>query len=419
MTAEIIAIGDELLIGQTINTNAAWLGQECSQIGIRILRSIVISDDENEILESVERSMNNADVVFVTGGLGPTKDDITKHTLCKYFNTQLVRDEVTLNKIRAYFSKRNRPMLEANERQADLPECCTILANNFGTAAGMWFEKDGSILISMPGVPYEMKAIVTGEVMPRLSERFRLQSIFHKTLLVQGIGESFLAEQISDWENRVRNAGLSLAYLPSPGLVKLRITSSEGRVRSEEIDAYFEELKQQFPEFIFGTEKDTLTSVLHRLCHEYGVTLGTVESCTGGAIAQSLTELSGASAIFKGGIVSYVNELKSNLVGVQSETLLEYSAVSKQVAEQMAFNGLNKLDVDLCISSTGIMGPEGATDTQPLGTVWIAVATKKTVESKCFSFGDNRERNIVMTVLTALNFARNMILSNFPEKNKQ
>ncbi len=418
MTAEIIAIGDELLIGQTINTNAAWLGQECSKIGIRIARSIVISDDESEILETVDRSMKNADLVFVTGGLGPTKDDITKHTLCKYFNTKLLRDEVTLNKIRSYFSKRNRPMLESNEQQADLPESCTILPNNFGTAAGMWFEKDGAILVSMPGVPYEMKAIVTDEVIPRISQRFTLQSIFHKTLLTQGIGESFLAEQISEWENKVRNAGLSLAYLPSPGMVKLRLTSNEGRIRSQEIDAYFEELTQRFPEFVFGKENDTLSSVLHQLCNENRITLGTVESCTGGAIAQNIISLSGASAFFKGAIVSYANELKCNLVEVQSDVLLSHGVVSAQVAEQMAKGGLNKLGVDVCIATTGIMGPDGATDTQNVGTVWIAVATRNSVHSKCFSFGDNRERNILMTVLSALNMARSVILSNFKEKNK-
>jgi nicotinamide-nucleotide amidase len=418
MTAEIIAIGDELLIGQTINTNASWLGQQCSQIGIRISRSIVISDDEKEILEVVDRSLKNADLVFVTGGLGPTKDDITKYTLCKYFNTKLVRDEETLNKIQTYFSQRNRPMLESNERQADLPEDCTILPNKLGTAAGMWFEKDGAILISMPGVPYEMKAIVTNEVIPRISKRFTLQSIFHKTILTQGIGESFLAEQISDWENRVRNAGLSLAYLPSPGMVKLRLTSNEGSVRSHEIDTCFEELTQRFPEFVFGKENDTLPSVIHRLCHEYGITLGAVESCTGGAIAQNIAGLSGASSIFKGAIVSYVNELKCNLVDVQCDTLEKYSAVSSQVAEQMARGGLNKLGVDVCIATTGIMGPDGATETQPLGTVWIAVAIKSSVYSKCFSFGDNRERNILMTVLSALNMARSVILSNFAEKNK-
>ncbi len=418
MTAEIIAIGDELLIGQTINTNAAWIGQECSKIGIRISRSIVVSDEELEILDAIDMSLKNADLVFVTGGLGPTKDDITKHTLCKYFNTKLIRDEATLNKIQAYFAQRNRPMLDANERQADLPECCTILPNKYGTAAGMWFEKAGSILVSMPGVPYEMKAIVTDEVLPRISERFTLTSIFHKTILTQGVGESFLAEQISEWENSVRGAGLSLAYLPSPGMVKLRLTSKEGAIRENEIDSYFEELIQRFPEIIFGKENDTLPIVLHRLCVEHGITLGTVESCTGGAIAQSITNISGASDFFKGSMVTYSNDIKTHLAGVKNETIEKFEVVSAEVVKEMAFGGLKKLDVDLCIATSGIMGPEGATENHPVGKVWVAVATRNSIETKCFSFGDNRERNILMTVLSALNMARNVVKTNFIEKNK-
>jgi nicotinamide-nucleotide amidase len=419
MTAEIIAIGDELLIGQTINTNAAWIGQECSKIGVRISRSIVVSDDESEILEAVDRALKDADLVLVTGGLGPTKDDITKHALCKYFNTKLARDEATLNKIQTFFAQRNRPMLDANERQADLPESCTILPNKFGTAAGMWFEKGGSILVSMPGVPYEMKVIVTDELIPRIKERFTLQSIFHKTILTQGIGESFLAEQIFDWENKVRNAGLSLAYLPSPGMVKLRLTSNEGAFREKEIDSYFEELLDRFPEFIFGKENDTLPVVLHRMCIEHGLTMGTVESCTGGAIAQSIIGLSGASQFFKGAFVTYANEIKTSLAGVNPESIEKYGAVSAEVAQEMVLGGLDQLEVDLCIATTGIMGPEGETENQQVGTVWVAIATKNTIQTKCFSFGDNRERNILMTVLSALNMARNVVNTNFIEKNKQ
>ncbi len=418
MTAEIIAIGDELLIGQTINTNAAWIGQEFSKIGIRICKSVVISDDENEILEAVDIAMKNADLVLLTGGLGPTKDDITKHTLCKYFNTRLVRDEVTLNKIKAFFAQRNRPMLDANERQADLPEICTILPNKYGTAAGMWFEKSSSILVSMPGVPYEMKAIVSDELIPRIKERFTLQSIFHKTILTQGIGESFLAEQISEWENKVRNAGLSLAYLPSPGMVKLRLTSNQGIERESEIDAYFEELMERFPEIIFGEEDDTLSLVLHRLCTGLGITLGTVESCTGGAIAQNITNLGGASKFFKGSLVTYTDVLKHQLAEVNFETIEKHGVVSQEVAQEMARGGLMKLNVDLCIATTGIMGPDGNSINQQIGTVWIAVATKSSIQTKCFSFGDNRERNILMTVLAALNMARNVVNTNFIEKNK-
>lgn len=417
MRAEIISIGDELLIGQTINTNASWIGQLCSSEGIRIVQVTTISDDKPLIMDAVDAAFNRSELVLVTGGLGPTKDDITKHTLCEYFNTELEIHLPTLLKIESFFAKRNRPMLDVNIRQAELPKSCEILENKNGTAAGMWFDHNGKILISMPGVPYEMKVIMMDEVIPRLKDRFELKALYHKTMLTQGIGESFLADQIMDWENELRSVGLSLAYLPSPGMVKLRITSYEGISRKEEINSFFKVLEDRFPKFIYGFENDSLPVVLGNILRSNKMTIATVESCTGGALAESITSISGSSDYFQGSLLTYSNELKKKIAGVLEETLNEYGAVSQQVAEQMAVNGRLKLGVDMCISTTGIAGPNGGSEEKPVGTVWIALATKTHTFSKQFNFGDDRGRNIQMTVLTALNLARCEILGFLIEKN--
>lgn len=410
MNVEIVSIGDELLIGQTINTNAAWLGQECSKLGIRVVHVTTISDDEKEIVSAIDAAMNRADLILVTGGLGPTKDDITKHTLTEYFNTTLERHEPTLAQIERFFTSRNRPMLEVNRKQADLPKSCVILSNPLGTAAGMWFEKEGRILVSMPGVPYEMKGIMANEVFPRLQEKFDLKAIYHRTLMTQGLGESFLADRISDWENKVRSVGLSLAYLPSPGMVKLRLTSFEGKTRQQEIDSYFDELIHELPQFVYGKDDMSLAASVGQLLLEKKYTMGTVESCTGGAIAQQITSHSGSSLYFKGTLVTYTNELKEKLVAVDSDVLANEGPVCQEVVKQMAQNGRLKLGVDFCISTSGIAGPEGGTEKNPVGTVWIAVASKSRVVAKKFSFGDNRERTIQMAVLSALNLLRCEVL---------
>lgn len=410
MRAEIISIGDELLIGQTINTNASWIGQECSKMGIRVVRVTTISDDDSEIVSAVDAAFNHANVIFVTGGLGPTKDDITKHTLARYFETELVRHEPTLKQIEDFFNRRNRPMLDVNIRQADLPASCIILPNPIGTAAGMWFEKEGKVLVSMPGVPYEMKGIMTNEVFPKLKDKYKLQAIYHRTVMTQGIGESFLADQITDWENRVREAGLSLAYLPSPGMVKLRLTSYEGESRSAEIDQFFKELVEQYPRYVYGKEDESIVHTISKLFIQSSKSLGTVESCTGGSIAQQIISIPGASTFFKGSLVTYTNQLKHEIVDVDSEVLQQKGAVCQEVVKQMAVNGRVKLGVDYCISTSGIAGPDGGTETIPVGTVWIAIAFNDGVVSRQFSFGDNRERTIQMAVLSAMNMLRCQLL---------
>jgi nicotinamide-nucleotide amidase len=379
-------------------------------MGIRVVRVTTISDDDSEIVSAVDAAFNHANVIFVTGGLGPTKDDITKHTLARYFETELVRHEPTLKQIEDFFNRRNRPMLDVNIRQADLPASCIILPNPIGTAAGMWFEKEGKVLVSMPGVPYEMKGIMTNEVFPKLKDKYKLQAIYHRTVMTQGIGESFLADQITDWENRVREAGLSLAYLPSPGMVKLRLTSYEGESRSAEIDQFFKELVEQYPRYVYGKEDESIVHTISKLFIQSSKSLGTVESCTGGSIAQQIISIPGASTFFKGSLVTYTNQLKHEIVDVDSEVLQQKGAVCQEVVKQMAVNGRVKLGVDYCISTSGIAGPDGGTETIPVGTVWIAIAFNDGVVSRQFSFGDNRERTIQMAVLSAMNMLRCQLL---------
>ena len=406
MNVELLSIGDELLIGQTVNTNASWIGQEMSLIGARIIRTTVISDTTDAIINALEAIDEKTDCIIITGGLGPTKDDITKHTLCSFFNTSLEVHLPTLKKIEDYFLKRNRPMLETNIQQAELPLNCVILNNSYGTASGMWFEEKGKIFISLPGVPYEMKSIITEEVIPRLKEKFTLNSIYHKTALTQGIGESFLAEKISAWENSLHARNLNLAYLPSPGIVKLRITSYRGEQDKETIDSYFEELKKLIPESVFGFENDSLPKVIGRLLLKKKLSIGTVESCSSGLLASQICSVSGASDYYMGSLLTYSNELKNKLADVSQETLQKYGAVSEEAVKEMAIGGRKKLGVDCCISTSGIAGPTGGTAEKPVGLVWIAIALPTKILVRKFQFGDNRERTIQMTVSSALNYLR-------------
>jgi nicotinamide-nucleotide amidase len=406
MKVEIIAIGDELLIGQTVNTNASWLGQEFSLRGYQITRALSIADDPSQITAALDAVFPDTNCVIITGGLGPTKDDLTKHTLAAYFDSELAIDEATLAQIVAFFEGRNKPMLEVNVQQAALPVKAKILKNRRGTAAGMWFEKQDVIFISLPGVPYEMKTIMTEEAFPLIEERFGKSTLFHRTLLTQGIGESFLAEQIADWENRVRATGLGLAYLPAPGLVKLRLTSYKGKEEEILIDNLFTELKNLLPEAVFGEDDQALESVLGNLLLEKKLSIGTVESCTAGKLAQTIASVPGASAYYQGALLTYSNELKNRIAEVSNEALSQFGAVSEQVAIEMAANGKRILGVDYCLSTTGVAGPTGGTPEKPVGLVWIGLSGPNGTIAKSFRFGDNRQRNIEMTVLSAMNWLR-------------
>jgi nicotinamide-nucleotide amidase len=411
MQAAIITIGDELLIGQTLNTNAAWIGQELSNQGIRIYRSITIRDERQDILDVVDDFMNSADLVIVTGGLGPTKDDITKETLCEYFNTSLELNHNVLNRIEKFFSDRGKEMLPSNTKQAELPKDAIILDNDQGTASGMWFEKGGKVLVSIPGVPYEMKAIMTAEVLPRSKAKFGVTGNYHQTLMTQGVGESFLAEQIKDWEDRIYADDLYLAYLPSPGIVKLRLTSKNGAADAGKIENYFRELRKQLPKYSYGMNGETIFEVVGDLLREKRATLGTIESCTGGGIANAFIQKSGSSDFFQGGLVTYSNDLKMKLANVKQETLDSHGAVSEETVKEMALGGRNNLNVDYTIAVSGIAGPNGGTEEKPVGTVWIAVAHPEGVIAKKFLFGEHRGRNLEKTQLYAANMLRKVMMN--------
>lgn len=409
MEAEIITIGDEILIGQTIDTNSAWMGKVLNAIGIKINQITSIQDEKASILQALKKAEQSAaKLVLMTGGLGPTKDDITKHVLCDYFNTSLVRNEEVLHRIQSYFKERNREILESNNQQADLPEACTILLNDVGTASGMWFEKGSTIFVSMPGVPYEMKHLMQERVIPKVQQRFQLPALFHKTIMTEGIGESFLVEMIKEWEDSLQEEGIKVAYLPSPGIVRVRLTAEGApmNVLQEKVLRKTEELKSLVPQFIFGEDDISMEEAVGLLLKERGKTIATAESCTGGYIAHLLTSISGSSAYFKGSIVSYANEVKEEVLDVPEKDLIQHGAVSQTVVEQMARGARSKMGTNYAIATSGVAGPDGGSDEKPVGTVWIAFASERAVVSKKFLFEKNRERNIRRAALAALSMLR-------------
>lgn len=415
MKAEVIAIGDEILIGQTIDTNSAWLGEQLYLHGIRLNKIVTISDVPTEIVAAVDEAFSRADLILVTGGLGPTQDDVTKETLTKYFGTKLEMHEEVLSGIETFFTSRGRKMLEVNRKQAELPEGAEILVNTRGTAMGMWFEKNGKVLISMPGVPYEMKGIMRDYGFEKIRKFFTTHPIVHKTVLTQGIGESFLADQITDWETALRNEGFFLAYLPSPGMVRLRISGFAENDNAAEIeshiDRYIDELNRRFPQYIYGTERETLAEVVGNILRERNQTLALAESCTGGYLGHLLTLTPGSSTYFMGGVVSYSNDSKMNMLGVSAKTLSEDGAVSENVVKEMANGARIKFNATFAVAISGIAGPDGGTDEKPIGTVWIALAGPGKIVAKQFNFGKNRSRTITISALSALNWLRNKILS--------
>jgi nicotinamide-nucleotide amidase len=412
MKAELITIGDEILIGQIVDTNSAWMGQQLNLLGIEVYQVTSVHDNHDHIMKALAEAEENADLVLITGGLGPTKDDITKHTLCEYFGTELVFHPEVLEHVRSLLSSRNVNINQLNTDQALLPASCTVLHNSAGTAAGMWFERNNTIFVSMPGVPFEMEAIMTEEVFPRLTKLGITQSIVHKTVLTIGLPESMLAEKIEQWESALPYF-IKLAYLPSPMMVRLRL-SGYGTDQSEleaEIDRQVKKLLGIIPENVFGFDNDNLGLVIGRLLKESSRTLAVAESCTGGKIAHFITSNPGSSAYFKGGVVAYSNEIKNKLLDVSSEIIETFGAVSQQVAEAMARGAQKVLNSDYSVATTGIAGPDGGTEEKPVGTVWIAVAGPSGIISKKYIFRHNRERNIIRTTHTALNMLRTLILT--------
>jgi len=418
MKAEIISIGDELLIGQVINTNASWMAVELNKSGIQILRITAISDSGDEIKKAIISAELDCDIILLTGGLGPTKDDITKHVLADYYDSKMVFHEATYEQVKSIFAMRKFIVSDVNKRQAEIPEACTPLFNQHGTAPGMWFEKDNKVLVSLPGVPFEMKTLIKDEVIPRLQSKFKLSHIFHKTIMTTGVGESALAEIIEEWENSLPD-NIKLAYLPQPGIVRLRLSATGGiqNKLEDEVKEYCRKLNTIISDIIFGYDDIALEEVVGKQLTLVGSTLSTAESCTGGYIAHLITSIAGSSSYFEGSIVSYSNSVKENQLGVDSQVLEKHGAVSREVVEQMALGGKKQLNTDYCIATSGIAGPDGGTKDKPIGTIWIALATPSGVQSKLFHFGEHRGRNIRRATLAALNMLRVELVTNLRNEN--
>ena len=416
VNASIITIGDELLIGQTIDTNSAFIAQELNKIGVWVRRRLAVGDVYEEIWQALDEESRQSDIIIITGGLGPTADDITKPLLCKYFGGKLVVNEEVLAHVNYLFEKvfrRPGPMLERNLKQAEVPDVCTVLHNARGTAPGMLFKRDGKVFISLPGVPHEMKGLIVNEVVPYLLSAFKMPAIVHKTAFTAGQGESMIAELLKDFEPSLPSH-IKLAYLPNYGMVKLRLTSRGDKKEEveKEMIPYFEKLQELVKDFLITNEDEGLEIVIGKILKAKSKTMGTAESCTGGYIAHLITSVSGSSAYYKGSVVSYANEIKENILGVKQETLLSVGAVSEETVKEMVKGAISKLNVDFALATSGIMGPDGGTDDKPVGTVWIAAGNKEKVDTLKLNLRFDRQRNIGMTATNALNFLRKFILAN-------
>ncbi|GAA4470495.1 CinA family nicotinamide mononucleotide deamidase-related protein [Nemorincola caseinilytica] len=390
----IITIGDELLIGQTIDTNSAWIAQQLNALGMDVLRRVAVGDERAAMTNALDAELAVADVVIITGGLGPTSDDITKPLLLEYFGGAMRTDERVLQHVKDIFSRRNRPMLDVNLRQADVPDSCTVLFNSRGTAPGMWFERDGKVIVSLPGVPFEMMGIMLDEVLPRLRMRDRKGAIVHYTIVTAGEGESFVAERIADIEGSLP-AHIKLAFLPALGMVKLRLTgkgADEDQLHKD-ILPYRDAIAERLQNIVVSLQDEPLAKALYDVFSARGITLALAESCTGGLIAHQLTQVPGASGYFMGGVVCYSNGAKTDLIGVDADTLATHGAVSEATAKEMATGVQQRLGATYALSATGLLGPASDGSAEPIGTVWMAVAGSGRVEARKFRFFYDRERN--------------------------
>lgn len=403
MLAEIITIGDEILIGQIVDTNSAWMAQKLNQVGISVKQITSVSDQRDHILQTLDLASNRADLIIMTGGLGPTKDDITKRTLAGYFNVGMHRDEKAFENVKRIFNHYNLPLLEANISQADVLDDAIVLQNQNGTAPGIWFERDKKIYVSLPGVPFEMMYLMEEEVIPRLRETAQLPSIFHHTILTAGIGESFLAEQVADIEANLPTH-IKLAYLPKLGQVRLRLTGhgEDKALLESEVRGYGSKLVERIEKYVVCEVDLPIEKAILDLMQQRHLTLATAESCTGGTISQLITQHPGCSAVFLGGAISYSNGLKQSMLGVKSETLARYGAVSEEVVQEMALGAIRNFDSDYAIAVSGIAGPDGGTLEKPVGTVFIAVANKSKMIARKFQFGNRRAQNIERSAAVAL-----------------
>jgi nicotinamide-nucleotide amidase len=415
MKAAIITIGDELLIGQTVDTNSAWMGAELSKSGFDVHRMTSIHDNREDIIYTLNEVAGKVDVVLITGGLGPTSDDITKQTLCEFFNTHLVVSTEVLQMIENMMRHRNFPMNDNNRRQAEVPESCKVLKNGAGTAPGMWFEKEGTIYISMPGVPHEMKYIMEEHVLPELNKRFTSQIIIHRNIMTYGTYEAKLAEILTIFESELP-ASIKLAYLPSAGVIKLRltVTGTDQETIENLVSIQVNKLYKTIPEYIYGEDEESLEAVIGKLLKLNNRTVSTAESCTGGEIAHLITTVPGSSAYYKGSVVAYSNTVKTTLLDIQKKIIDKHGAVSQKVVQEMAFSARRILNTDYTVATSGVAGPDGGTPEKPVGTVWIAVASEKGIVSEKRIFGNDRVTNIKRFSLAALNLLRKQVINDLP-----
>ncbi len=410
MRIYLLNIGDEILIGQIVNTNAAWMGQHLNLIGARLVQTAVVGDELGPIQQGLTEGLQQADAVLITGGLGPTKDDITKKALADFFGVGLSFHEPTFERLARIFARFGRTATEAHKAQCFIPDNADVLTNQQGTAPGLWIEHQGKVVVSMPGVPHEMEYLMTAEVMPRLREKFGGEPIQHRTLLTVGEGETILAERIADIEDALP-AHIKLAYLPNLGQVRLRLT---GRAPDEsalaaELDHYKGLLIERLPDVVFGYENDTLEAAIGRRLRERGLTLATAESCTGGYLAHLITSVPGSSAYFQGSVVAYDNRIKESLLGVSPGTLAAHGAVSEATVREMVAGARLSLGVDVAVATSGIAGPDGGTPDKPVGTIWLAAGNGERTETRLIRAGKDRVKNIHLASIYALDMVRKLL----------
>lgn len=408
----VITIGDEILIGQTIDTNSSWIGRQFTAMGVKVNEIITCGDNSEQIKDALDRAITRSQIVLITGGLGPTKDDVTKKTLVEYFNTELVLNEEVWERMKRYFESYGKPVLEMNRSQAMIPKAAIMLPNMRGTAQGNWFEKDGVVVVSMPGVPHEMKHLMETQVLPRLKEKFSFPKIIHAVLMTSGAGESYIANKLSAFEEQLPSY-IKLAYLPELGVLKLRLTASgDEEAISAEVEKQKEDLKKVLGHFVYAEGEEKLEVHIGKLLLAKKATLSCAESCTGGYISHLLTSVAGSSAYFEGSVISYSYDIKQKLLGVRANTLNSVGAVSKECVEEMLQGLLKATGTTYGIAVSGIAGPSGATPDKPMGTVWIAVGTKEKITAKSFHFFPSRMENIQVFSNAALNLLRLFMAEN-------
>lgn len=415
MKASIITIGDEILIGQIVDTNSSWIAQQLNLAGIWVDQMLSVGDDRQAITEALQNGLETSELLIFTGGLGPTKDDITVHTFAAFFDSPLVFNQPAFDHLTRFFERLGRSPGEAHRQQCFLPEKATLLPNKMGTAPGMWFDYDGKVVISLPGVPYEMKHLMEKEVLPRLQEKFDVQAVEHRTILTAGEGESRIAERIEAFENQLPDF-VKLAYLPNLGQVRLRLTAkgSDTAYLRQVIQHKTEELVNLIPDLVFGYDKETLEEVLGKQLKDRQLTLASAESCTGGLIGHTLTSVPGSSAYYNGGMVVYSNDMKVRHLNVSEETLARYGAVSEETVKEMVSGALKACQSDVAIAVSGIAGPGGGSPEKPVGTIWVAVGNAREIETRKLQLGKDRMLNIRYTATFALNMTRQFVSKHYP-----